>query len=518
MTTTTARAELAYLDPTGLALEDNVRADPRLDADFAASVAAHGVLQPLIAVRGDDGHPRVRMGSRRLAAALKAGLAEVPVLVYERGETAAADAAAAEARRIGQQVTENRARASLTVAETAAAVQDLLDLGLTERAITQATRIPKKDIKPLTAVAGSKAAADAAAKHPQLDLDAVAAVAEFDGDDDAVNSLTAAAQEGGGALAHELSRRRQAREAAAELVALTADLTAKGVTIADARPPQVSALYLLAARAEDAVSGNRKEITPAKHKKCPGHSAYIERDWGKHYWRAAYFCADPAKHGHVPLYGSSSLSRGSADPEAAKAERKRVIANNKAWRAAEPVRRAWLAELAQRRTPPDGALRVIIGAIVAHNAPMAGSDYKFAPLACGWLGMGINQEGYGTRSDAQAEVERCLESSSDPRATVITLMLVLGSYEAATHVGSWRNGVEQTASYLQLLSGWGYGLSDIERETVEASARFNTAVEAARAEDEAETAAAAAEDKDAADGLEPGPETGQDAETGPDAG
>ena len=51
---------LEHLDPHALALETNVRDDAALDADFVASVKEHGVMNPIVAVRGADGVVRVR--------------------------------------------------------------------------------------------------------------------------------------------------------------------------------------------------------------------------------------------------------------------------------------------------------------------------------------------------------------------------------------------------------------------------------------------------------------------------
>ena len=56
----------------------NVRRDLDLTPDFVASIAANGVLVPLRITRGTDGAFRVIDGHRRLAAAIQAGLADVP--------------------------------------------------------------------------------------------------------------------------------------------------------------------------------------------------------------------------------------------------------------------------------------------------------------------------------------------------------------------------------------------------------------------------------------------------------
>lgn len=56
----------------------NVREDLNLTGEFAVSIAAEGVRIPLLVTTGPDGTWRVIEGHRRLAAAVKAGLAEVP--------------------------------------------------------------------------------------------------------------------------------------------------------------------------------------------------------------------------------------------------------------------------------------------------------------------------------------------------------------------------------------------------------------------------------------------------------
>jgi hypothetical protein len=56
----------------------NVRTDLNLTPEFLASVASEGVRIPLLITEAPDGRWRVIEGHRRLAAALQAGLAEVP--------------------------------------------------------------------------------------------------------------------------------------------------------------------------------------------------------------------------------------------------------------------------------------------------------------------------------------------------------------------------------------------------------------------------------------------------------
>jgi hypothetical protein len=59
---------LEHLDPTTLVIGDNVRDTVVLEPQFIASIGEHGVLQPVTAVRTDDG-VEVRDGQRRTMAA-----------------------------------------------------------------------------------------------------------------------------------------------------------------------------------------------------------------------------------------------------------------------------------------------------------------------------------------------------------------------------------------------------------------------------------------------------------------
>ena len=55
------------INPTDLLVDLNVRQDLHIDKTLIDSIRDHGVLQPIIAVRTDEG-PRVRFGHRRTSA------------------------------------------------------------------------------------------------------------------------------------------------------------------------------------------------------------------------------------------------------------------------------------------------------------------------------------------------------------------------------------------------------------------------------------------------------------------
>ena len=106
--------------PTGSIKPNPYQPRKRFDDDelkqLAASVKAHGVLQPLV-VRPADGGYQLIAGERRLRAAQMAGLVDVPVHVVRFDEQQVYEAALAE----------NIQRSDLNPIEKAAGFKDYLD-------------------------------------------------------------------------------------------------------------------------------------------------------------------------------------------------------------------------------------------------------------------------------------------------------------------------------------------------------------------------------------------------------
>ena len=80
-------------------------------------------------------------------------------------------------------------------------------------------------------------------------------------------------------------------------------------------------------------------------------------------FKPVWICRDPEAAGLVQRWnyrtGAHKTGDGEVDQEAAaeaaREERRRVIANNKAWASAEVVRREWLRQFLTRKTAPQGA-------------------------------------------------------------------------------------------------------------------------------------------------------------------
>lgn len=95
--------------------------------ELAASIAAHGILQPLSVRRSEGGYELVS-GERRLRAARLAGLSEVPCLLITADETQSSFLA----------LIENVQRRDLDFLEEAQAIQALLDAtGLSQEALAK---------------------------------------------------------------------------------------------------------------------------------------------------------------------------------------------------------------------------------------------------------------------------------------------------------------------------------------------------------------------------------------------
>jgi len=118
--------------------------DAELDA-LADTVAEKGLLQPITVRPADaDGRYRLRFGARRLRAAHRAGLGEIRAVVQFGGED--------PAEALIEQLIENEQREGLTTSELAAAVDRLLDLGLSQADIGRRLGRGRDQISMLSAV------------------------------------------------------------------------------------------------------------------------------------------------------------------------------------------------------------------------------------------------------------------------------------------------------------------------------------------------------------------------------
>ena len=265
----------------------NVRRDLDLSPGFVASIQANGVLVPLRITPGPDGSYLVIDGHRRLAAAIQAGLAEVPADL-------AGDRAGDEPGQYLDMWTAHRHRKALAPIEEADALFAAREAGATRARIRKATGLKPSDVT--AALTAAKLSPDTRATVDALDhqltLDQLAVLTEFDNDPQAIARLTTAAWTG--AFEHEAERLRQQRAEHAEHERLRRELDQAGVTVTDTLPP---AAHLLTVLRHDGA-----DLTPETHAGCPGRGAYFR---SYDLTTPVHYCADPAGHGHTFRYADA---------------------------------------------------------------------------------------------------------------------------------------------------------------------------------------------------------------------
>ncbi|WP_158220808.1 ParB N-terminal domain-containing protein [Kineosporia sp. R_H_3] len=497
--TTTTRV-VQDVDPTTLLVDINIRQYPRIDDDFVASIREHGLLQPVLGVRTTDGSIRVRVGHRRTLAAIQAGQPTVPVIVIA-DESSDDDG---QVERLVQQYVENEHRAGLRTAERASVIGQLAAFGVSAAQITNWTRVPRVEVDAALTLSRSDVAKAASERYEFLTLEQAAVIAEFESSADVVTALVAAAKAGG--FDHVAQRARDDRDEQQAIASAAQPLEAAGLNIVT-RDVMTGKAERLGSLTDD--PDTRDPLTVEGHATCPGHAAYVARQWvdeddeedvpgteaatpssiaedgeqdgdtdpdsdddeaddddedtgGSYQYRPVYICTDPAAHGHHDRYrygGQSNQRKTSAEMtdderETVRAERRRVIEYNRAWESSTKVRRAWLKTLAARKTPPKQTA-TFLAVAAAHDADTiasVGGNHLAADL------LGLGSSGYG-RND---RLQTLLKTVNDARAQAIHLVLVLAAYEDASSREDWRRANSRTARYLQHIAGLGYDLSDVE--------------------------------------------------------
>jgi ParB family chromosome partitioning protein len=469
---TTVEPTLEMIDPATLLVDLNIR-EAKLDKDFVASIKDHGVIEPIVAVRTEDGQLRVRHGHRRALGAIEAGQPLVPVVIAGTEDNDDAD-------RIARQWHENQHRAALTNVEEVEAVDQLALLGLSAAAIAKRLRSPKKHVESALTVRGSELARAATARYDFLTLEQSAVIADFEQDTEAVKALVAAAKQGDVQFQRAAQTAREDRERAAGRAALVASLTEAGVTVLDGH-----ADYRL--RLDSLTDSEGTRLDEHNHAQCPGHAAYISEEWvqadpepnaagqsegtdteeddddgaWRLAWVAVYACTNPTENGHQNRYGNARATSGAsaandeagqqAAKEAARQERRTTLANNKAWREAEPIRRDWLRALDARKTAPKGAAALIAAALSTDSYTIRKAMETSVPLAADLLGLGSREA-----------IDKAAAEATDARALLISLVVVLAAHEDATGVHSWRSDSGTTRRYFGWLADNGYPLSEVE--------------------------------------------------------
>ena len=436
----TATPELRQIDPRTVTIGTNVRSLPELDdPEFVASVRELGVLTPITVNETAEGY-ELRYGQRRLLAAIAAERETVPALVLPAGD----DTDEAKAARLVEQWAENEHRAAITETDRVNAVEQLALLGVPAGQIAARLHVKRSAVTAARKVASNDEAQAAMVEH-DLTIEDAAILAEFADDEAAMDELRNTLSYGR-SLTHTAQRLRDDRREAKALAKFRAEIEAQGIKVVE--HDELTRLVNL-------VTAERQDITDEDHAACPGHAAYVSTstswDTGRPVRtpRVIYGCTDPEAHGHqhrYPQTNRSAADRGIGPDgkmtEEAKAERRKVIANNKAFESALTVRTEWIAAFAKGTGPIKGAEVFIARALIAGEA------------------------GRGYRRAEVEQLNKKLTDRSKPATALraaVAAVLDLWNRDSQRKDG-WRDPGDQTIRFLTAMQGWGYELADVERE------------------------------------------------------
>ncbi len=477
--------EFLYLDPADIIVGTNVRADLRPDhKEFRKSIKERGVLEAVTVYRNEDGQYVLLRGQRRTVTAAEVGTPTglIPARVVPEP---------AEADRIGDQMVENIHRAGMREAEIVAGVEQLALLGVSAAQIAKRTSIDRPTVNAALAVTKADQSRNRL-DSGDLTLEEAAIFAEFEHDPAAVERLENA-KRWRHSLAHEAQR---LRDEAAEREADAAEverLRAEGLPVLTAEEIADSDEVL---RIERLVTAEGEPLPEEEWPNVPGARVQVVKEWvypedeyddtDKDEAEASeqddeeYEPAEPYQQ-YVPVWvvtdldasglrrrgqigaggtGTSDDGESEEEAEARREERRRVIANNKAWASAETVRRAWLAGFLARKTAPNGAEALICEAVVTGQHFLYKAMEQSHPMLRTLLDRGADK----SRWDSASEVASIATKTSTPKAaTMTTLAAVVTAWEATTGKHSWRNPSHWDARILGALMGWGYEPSEVER-------------------------------------------------------
>jgi ParB family chromosome partitioning protein len=451
MNTTTSTGTVEHIDPQTIVIEANVRPSAPVTAEFVQSIRENGVLVPAVGRRDEHGNVLVRMGQRRTLGAREAGVATIPVYIVEGDDTTA--------ERIIRQLIENDQRDDLSASDRAAAYQQLAFEGMPVTTIAKRLGAKRNEVKTALTVAENATAAAVVAQYP-ITLDQAATLIEFEDDPEATASLIRTATTEPAQFAHAVQRARDERARARTKAEAVADLTARGYEVLSSQPDYYDKGYT---NIRDLRTADGERVTAEHVEHVDGRAAYVTVYFGQDIASVTYYVTNPAAAGFRKEGGSAA---GPMTDEQ-KAERRELIANNKAWASAETVRREWLTTfLARKALPKDAAAFVALRLATFHNVVGSAVQQNNA-LAHSLLGL---EETHQWGADHLGDlIER-----TPAKAGHVALAVVLGGIESSTSKNTWRYPDAHKAAYFRKLAAWGYGLSDVEQLVIDSIDATNT--------------------------------------------
>lgn len=208
----------------------------------------------------------------------------------------------------------------------------------------------------------------------------------------------------------------------------------------------------------DLTTGLGNPLAEDNHKNCPGHSARLDDEH-----QPVWYCADPAAYGHK-VRPQPKKPRTEQDEEKAE-ERRKVIACNRAWKAAAGPRQEFITRLVRMKALPD-ATRVFAQEVLL-TVPGFYSTWtdkrEFEALA---RFLGLKEPQHADLTETAAAL---------PKARVVNALFATVAAACEYDIReprTWSHLTSWQARYLLLLEELGhndkgsYRLSEVEKQAV----------------------------------------------------
>ncbi|MFE7759705.1 ParB/RepB/Spo0J family partition protein [Streptomyces sp. NPDC057429] len=468
-----ALGRLTEFDPRSLVLDPRNARTENVKPDHAmlASVERIGVQEPISVRLLEDGTFGVFKGQRRwlaaTAAAKKAaakGAPVRPIPAFVREDLNGNDTEA-----LLLSMVENTQRAPMTHRDTLNGAAQLELIGVTEADRRRAAGILGLKRESL------RAAKQAAALTPEglqdgarhaFDLTELADLQDVEEVSGAASKLAYARRQDAeakgkntrGHWQHAMASLRQERDEQRKRQAAVQALTEAGVKVL----PRYSRSDDTAVALDQITTRLGKELTPKTHAQCAGHAARLDEDA-----EPVYFCTDPEKNGHT-LKNAPDAAEEAQAQDAARAERKRVLAQNKAARAAREVRTEFVAQLCKGKSLSDAAWTLVLTTV------MNGSDTyrKFInrTQAKATAAVAKFTAGPAPEDNADDPFTALIQRTGKARRPQLMMAQVAAAFEDEMHDKAWATKTTTQVMWLTFLEGEGYTLSAHESAILDRAA------------------------------------------------
>lgn len=444
--TTIVRIDPKKIHPDPANPRKKLRAIPEL----TENVKLHGVLDAITVRPGDEeGHYIIVKGERRWTAATKAKLPDMPVIV-DRG---------LDAKQVAmQRMIENVQRDDLSAVEHALGVQGLFDLGVTEGEIAAGLSLPVEAVKVSRVVAASKAVA-IVDKRMDLTFDQASGLAEFEDHKDVVKDLTKILVERPAQFTQTVERYRKHLAEAKMIAAESEKWAAKGYRVLSENEVWNNVNFIPIRRLRKTEKA-KAALTSEELAKVEGRAVSIGTNFVGTKIEIEEGCINPAKHGLFDAWGAHTngatptAEKSDKEKDADSLKRRTHLAAINAGRAAEVVRREFVAELLKRKVSPKGTERFVTETVVLRYQRIESPTDMFVTLT------GMEQ---GRLAKEGSPQQRYVKGLTDRNVLLGLVAYAAASIENDWQPNTWDKDDEHRKRYLTFLVSCGYEPSVVER-------------------------------------------------------